>query len=787
MVGATLAHYRLLEVLGQGGMGVVYKAQDTVLERVVALKVMRPELIAGAELRARFLREARSAAALNHPNIAQVYEAAEADGSLFMAMEFIPGRSLRARLATPMPLEEALRTGREIAAGLAHAHAHQIVHRDLKPENIILGDDGRARILDFGLAKVLQDRGTPTEVRSWTRTQTAAAELTLQGQILGTPQYMSPEQARGLEVDARSDIFSYGAILYEMVSGEAPFKGDTPLDVLEAVLHTDPVALTRRDPRLPMRLEAIVSCCLAKDPAQRPASGGQLLADLERIEARQVSRAAALLRRTRGIPTPRILLAAGAVVLLAAVGLHLSLEASHPKGPHRKTIAVLPFRSLTSGEENEYFSIGMTDDILTQLMSVADLKVISRRATFLYKDTRKSSREIGHELKAGVILEGSIRRLGDEVRVVAQLIDTNSDQQLWAETYDREYRQIFTIQSEIAQKIASSLRAKLTPAEEARIANPVTTKPEAYTAYLQGRFFADRRSKEDLEKAIGFYEEALRIDAGYARSWVGLSKAHSSQADAGYVPVGDGYARARAEAQRALALDPTLAEAHAQMGWIKRVYDWDWSGADRSCRRALELEPGNAMVISEAALFAWTLGRYEEAMKWDRQAIELDPLRISGYFNLGSHAYYAGLWEEAKAAKRKVLELNPQYVGAHLSLGQIYLAESRPEQALAEIQKEPEVVWRMFGLALVYHALGRTRDADGILAEFIARYQDEAAYQVAMIYAYRGHSNEAFEWLERAYRQRDTGLSEMKGNPLLRNVEKDPRYVEFMKQMKLPV
>jgi tetratricopeptide (TPR) repeat protein len=313
------------------------------------------------------------------------------------------------------------------------------------------------------------------------------------------------------------------------------------------------------------------------------------------------------------------------------------------------------------------------------------------------------------------------------------------------------------------------------------------TNPKAYNAYLQGRYFEGRRNKDDLEKAIGYYDQALQIDPNYARAWVGLSGVHSTQADSGYVPVDEGYAKARKEVQKALELDPSLAEAHALLGWIKRSYDWDWIGADAAYKRALELEPANGNAVRGAASLAAALGRFDEAIKLDHRAIELDPLRISTYNNLGRHYYYAGRWQEAEAALRKALELNPQYPTVHLLLGRIYLAQSESQEALAEMQKEPEPVYGGYGLALAYHAAGKTKEADAALVEYIEKFQNDAAFQIAEIYAFRGETDKAFEWLERAYKQRDGGLAEIKGDPLLRNLERDPRYPAFLKKMKLPL
>jgi tetratricopeptide (TPR) repeat protein len=340
------------------------------------------------------------------------------------------------------------------------------------------------------------------------------------------------------------------------------------------------------------------------------------------------------------------------------------------------------------------------------------------------------------------------------------------------------------VQDDIAASVAGALKATL---EGGQTPKAQEVNPEAYNAYLQGRYFDDRRSKEDLEKAVGYYEEALRIDSNYARAWAGMSAVHTRQADSGYMPVDEGYAKAQKEVEKALDLNPNLAEAHAQLGRIKTNYDWDWTGADAAYKRALELEPGNADVVRGAAVLAGTLGRFDEAITLDRRAIELDPLGLSAHYNLGIHAYYAGRWEEAEAALRKTLELNPQYPGAHFNLGRIYLARSKPEEALAEIQKEPEPAWKLDGLALAYYALGKQKEADATLAQVMQEQQNDSAFQIAEIYAYRGQTDKAFEWLERAYKQRDGGLAEMKGDPLLRSLHGDPRYAAFLQKMKLPV
>ncbi|MGE5842652.1 MAG: tetratricopeptide repeat protein, partial [Deltaproteobacteria bacterium] len=467
--------------------------------------------------------------------------------------------------------------------------------------------------------------------------------------------------------------------------------------------------------------------------------------------------------------------------MLVAVAVTLIFNPFSPDvEKSRKSIAVLPFSNLTGNEDEEYFSDGITDDILTQLYKIGDLKVISRTTMQQYKETKKSVPEIGAELHADAVLEGSVRRAGKRIRITAQLIDAHSDDHLWAENYDRDIQDVFEVQTEIAQKIAGSLQATLSPAEKHGLAHPAKTSPEAYNAYLQGRYFLARRTRENVEKAIAYFEQALRLDSTYARAWVELSRAHSTQADAGYVSLDNGYRMARIEVERALRLDPNLAETHGRLGWIKLTYDWDWTGADAAFRRALELEPGNASVVHGAAALAGSLGRFEEAMRLGRRVIELDPLLSAPHFNLGLYAYYAGRWAEAESAFRGVLVLNPQYPAAHVFLGCLYLVQSKPEQGLAEMQKEPEPAWRMFGFPLAYSAMGMKKEADSALVEFIKVCQNESAYQIAEIYAFRAEPDSAFQWLDRAYRQRDGGLSDMKGDPLLRGIMKDPRYAEFM-------
>jgi tetratricopeptide (TPR) repeat protein len=377
-----------------------------------------------------------------------------------------------------------------------------------------------------------------------------------------------------------------------------------------------------------------------------------------------------------------------------------------------------------------------------------------------------------------------VRKAGNHLRITAQLIEVATDSHLWSQTYDRQMENIFAIQDDIANSVAGALKVALEGGQTPKVQQ---ANPEAYNAWLQGRYFFDRQSKEDLEKAIGYYEQALRIDPNYARAWVGLANVHSAQANVNYVPLEEGYQKARREAEKAVELDPNLAEAHAHMGWIKRSYDWDWTGANAAYKRALELEPANADVVRGAGMLAATLGRFDEAITLDRRAIELDPLRTAAHSNLGLHAYCAGRWGEAEEAVRKVLELNSQRPTAHFLLGLIYLARSKPQEALVEMQKELEPGWRMLGLALAYHAAGKKKEADAMLAEFIEKYQNEWAFNIAQIYAYRGETDKGFEWLERAYKQRDSGLTEMKGDPLLRSLHSDPRWPAFLKKMRLPV
>jgi serine/threonine protein kinase/tetratricopeptide (TPR) repeat protein len=792
MIGETVSHYRILSKLGGGGMGVVYEAEDINLKRHVALKFLPDSMASSPDALERFRREAQSASALNHPNICTIHEIGEHEGRPFIAMEMMEGKTLKHTInGMPMEIDQVLEIGVQIADGLNVAHAKHIIHRDIKPANIFLTQHGQAKLLDFGLAKQTGMESTETEMP----TASTPKDLTKSGSTMGTVSYMSPEQARGKELDARSDLFSFGVVLYEMTTGKLPFEGHSTGELLEAIFTKEPVAPVRLNSKVPAKLEEIIAKAMEKDRNLRYQSAAEMRTDLQRLK-RDTSQ-----QLTSGGPAPlpanvatekktsKVSLWIGVfaivALILAAITLYSSRKTKAPEVASGKTaVAVLPFTNLSADKEQEYFSDGLSEELLNVLAKNPKLQVTSRTSAFSFKGKEVDIKTIAQKLNVTHVLEGSVRKAGNELRVTAQLIEVATDSHLWSQTYDRKMENIFAVQDEIAASVAEALKVTL---EGEQTPKAQDTNPEAYNAYLQGRYFQDRRTKEGFEKAISYYEQALKIDPNYARAWVGLSRVHGNQAGLGHIAMEEGMNKARKEAKKALVLNPTLAEAYAQIGWIKMIYDWDWTGADAALDKALELEPANADVVRRAANLASTLGRFDEAITLNRRTIELDPLRVVAYNNMGLSYYFAGRFNEAEAAFRKVLELNPQQPGSHLLLGQIYLVQSKLPEALAEIQREQDPLFRGMGLALVYHAEGKKKEAEDVLTAFIEKSQDAWAVQIAEIYAYRGEIDKAFEWLERAYKQRDLGLSEIKGNPLLRNLEKDSRYTAFLQKMKLPV
>ncbi len=774
---ATLSHYRILEQIGAGGMGVVYRAHDQRLDRDVALKVLPSGALENEGARKRFRKEALALSKLNHPNIATVFDFDLEDGTDFLVEELIPGLSLSEMLLSgPLPEREIVNLGAQLAEGLAAAHEQGVIHRDLKPSNIRVTPDARLKLLDFGLAKMM-GRAAPLD---------ATASLTETQTVSGTLPYMSPEQLLNEKLDARTDIWAAGCVLYEMAIGRRPFLGSGPA-LTDAILHQPPAALSKLNHKVLPGLEAIVLKCLEKDPDLRYASARDLAVDLHRLASPSAMATATVPARrahTRRVLIGTVGVAVAAVVAAAAFwswGLPRKVPQLSPTTP---SIAVLPFADLSPEKDQEYFSDGLAEELLNALAKIPELRVTARTSSFRFKGKNEDLHVIGEKLNVATVLEGSVRKQGNRVRISAQLIKVSDGFHLWSETYDRELTDIFAVQEEIARSVAAALKVTLLGG---KAPSSPGTGEEAYNAYLQGRYCYQRSSRENLAKAVAYYQQAIRLDPRYAPAWTGLAEARSRQADWGYLPVGEAYRKAREAVERALALDTNLADAHAAMGWINMVYEWDWAAADTSYQRALTLAPGNATVVYDTAALHFILGHVEEALKFYREAAEMDPLNSQIRVDLARAAYYAGRFDEAVDTLQKTLELDPERPYAHALLGRVYLAEGHPQRALMEIEREPDLPWRLQGLALAFHALARAKEADAALEELVANYNAEFAFQIAEAYAFRGDTDRAFDWLERAYLQRDAGLPQLKGHPLLESLEHDPRYAALLKKMRLPL
>jgi len=789
--GSRFGPYEILSPLGSGGMGEVYRARDSRLVRIVALKILPQHLNLDPERLRRFEQEARLASSLNHPNIISVYEFGSQDGVPYLAAELLEGESLRQKMRSgQIPLKKAVGWGVQIAEGLAAAHGKGIVHRDLKPENIFITSDGRLKILDFGLAKLRLSDASEARDDNPTRSLDSRA-----GVIVGTPGYMAPEQVRGSSVDHRVDLFALGAILFEMFSGKRAFHGPSSVETLNAALTVDPMEKISFD-RLPAALGLIVRRCLEKQPDERFQSARDLAFDLGAFTGLPRTRMIGLdSRRARGV--------AGGIfvtlllVLLVAGGV-LWNRSQQPEranggrgGSNRQvSIAVLPIDNLSGDPEQEYFADGMTEALITDLAKIGALKVISRTSVMQFKDSRRPLGKIANELGVEMILEGSALRVGNRVRITAQLIEAKSDRHLWAESYERDLSDILSLQSEVARTIAREVEVKLTPQEETRLATTRAVDPEAFTLYLKGRFFWNRRNPADLQKGLEHFQKAVERDPKYAEAYAGLADSYSLLGGIVYhvLPPHQARPRSKALALRAIALDDMLAEAHTALALNLFEYDWNWKEAEKEYQRAIELNPSYATAHQWYAELLSTQGRHEDARKEILRARELDPLSPIIDFAVGEQLYNARLYDQAIAHLKAALEVEPNFFPTHFLLGQTFLRSGNfaaAEQIFQKaLQLAPDSSLIRASLAIARSGLGNVKSARELVRSIEAMREKRyvPASHLAVAYFGLGDVEKGLQATERAVQEREGWVIFMKIEPLLDPLRNDPRFVDLMKQ-----
>jgi serine/threonine protein kinase/Flp pilus assembly protein TadD len=820
--GTKLGRYEVRSKLGEGGMGEVYLVEDTQLHRRVALKILPAGVAANQDRMRRFNQEATAAAALNHPNIAHIYEIGETDGLNFIAMEFIDGVTLREKIYhEPTELPKLLRLLQHTAEGLAKAHAAGIVHRDLKPDNIMVTRDGHAKILDFGLAKLVAPSGPGATNKAGSSELPTAAmpQPSTPGSVMGTVGYMSPEQAQGQikEIDQRSDIFSFGCILFEAVTRQKAFEGESIIKSLHKIVYEPAPSITDLKPSAPAELQRIVRRCLAKDKDERYQSIKDVAIELKELrremktdgspgipsslsEATGTGSTADTVSTSTssagylfsGLLRHKLVSGTALVILIALAGAGFFYWHSRPTEAAIESIAVLPFQNQASEADAEYLSDGITESIINSLTQVPNLRVIARSSVFRYKGKQTDPFVAGKELGVRAILTGRVVQRGDSLTVSAELIDVRDNKQLWGEHYSRKLADILQVQEEIAREIANRLRLRLTGEEQQLITRRYTENTEAYDLYLKGRYFYSKASEESLSKSVSYYQQAIALDPNYALAYVGLANTYAALGSVlGFRSPQETFPQTKTFATKAMEMDPRLAEAHHALANYQLNYEWNWVEAEKGLRRAIELNPNYAQAHQSYGTYFQVMGRLDRAMEERNLAEKLDPLSPFAVANAGYPYYYARQYDEAIKHYRKALELDPNYSWGHLWIGQAYLQKEMYKEAIDEINQAIRLsngdTRPLATLGHAYAVAGRRDDAIRVLAELqqLAKQRYVSPYFIALVYVGLREDDQAFAWLEKAYEERHPYLILMKVEPVFERLRPDRRFADLVRRVGL--